>query len=329
MPQSSEGPFRSPDGEQVHTADTPPTNSASTSRSGPVPDPDPATPTDEFDDELPIATWKLVTAVAALIVVVAIIGLVVFVAFGDDEGGEAADAVQGAIVDGFDRTDDGRSLGATDTGQVWEVISGTWGIKDQQAALITPNPDGPRSVAVIDMGAPNGSIQVTGSAITNGWGLVFRYRSQYNYWYITGSRDTASYQVVKTSNTDGELKTETVRQINLANTKDGAVVQVVLRASTIEIYVDGKLRDQFLDDHNVNAPKVGMIAVGEAPVDARWDNFTATPDLTVAANPGFGGGTATTNGTGAAQATVNVPAPPASGSAPPDATTTAPAPGGD
>lgn len=343
MTERPDGPFRSPEPESPPPAAAPPATPAAEPPAAPVataPEAEPAEgDQDGLDDEdAPIEAWKLILAVGGLFVVITVIGLIAFVAFGDDEsdtgGGDSPDTNASSIVDGFDRDDSNTTLGTTDTGEKWEAVSGTWGIKDQQAALITPNDEGPRSIAVLDMKSPNGTIQVTGSTITNGWGLVFRYRSPFNYWYITGSRDTASYTIVKASNADGEITNETVEQINLANTKDGAVVKVELIGSAINVYVDGTLRATVNDEHNLNATKVGLLAAGEAPKDARWDDFTATPNMSVTQNTPAGGapaggsvpaGGAPAGGSvPASGATVAVPAPPADASVP----TTAAAEGG-
>lgn len=278
--------------------------------------------------------------------VITIIGLVAFVAFGSDDEGDGGGDTAGtdvdttqpaggaALSDRFDRADSSDGLGIADTGQQWETISGVWGIKDQQAALIEANPDGNRSLAVIDMGASSGTIQATGPKMTNGWGLVFRYRSPFNYWYISGSADYASYNVAKVTRAadSDEITTEVVRQINLANAKDGAVVKIVLRGEAIEIYLDGKLREQIFDRTLSADTRVGLLAVGEAPIDARWDDFTATPDLTVAipvpnagtgnsiAPAGTGSSIAPANGGTGGGTTIDIPAPTVAGDEPPPTT---------
>lgn len=273
------------------------------------------------DDDEPIEAWKLILGVVGVFVVITVIGLVAFAVFGGDDTdtagtGPAApsgtDAPAGSITDDFDRANADNGLGKTPTGQTWETVSGTWGIRDQQAALIEPNAEGNRSLTVLDLGAASGTIQATGSQMTNGWGLVFRYRSQFNYWYLVASSDYASYNLIKVTRPadSDEVTTTNVAQINLANARTSPSVKIVLRASLIEVWLDGKLRWQGSDNALANDTKVGLIAVGEAPIDARWDEFVATPDNSVAITPEPGPATTPTGNGDTPSASTAPTAPP-------------------
>lgn len=252
-------------------------------------------PTDEREpvdgeelEPLAVPLWKLVAGGLAVVVVVvvAVVGAIVLLGDEDDGGsgdgdGEAASA---SVVDGFDRADAPNELGGTESGQTWEAVSGVWGIEDDQAVLVEPSPEGVRSLAVVDVGASNGTVSATAGTMAKGWGIVFRYQGQFNYWYLTSVPEFATYNLSRVI--DGEV--QNLGSIGLASVDDGAVVQVRLDGATIEISVDGTPVKAITDTALLGATSAGLMASGVEAADATWESFEATPR-----GPAVGGGAVT------------------------------------
>jgi hypothetical protein len=89
-------------------------------------------------DEEPIETWKLIAGVAAAFAVVAVIAIAVLALGGD--GDESSDRLPGTseIVDGFDR-EDAAELGSTESGETWEQVKGTFGLRGGQRSGMGPH----------------------------------------------------------------------------------------------------------------------------------------------------------------------------------------------
>lgn len=237
-------------------------------------------PAVDEDDEavapLTLPTWKLLAGGAAVVLVVAIVIVVAIRVFddgGDGGGDEAGGDDAPAIVDTFDRADAPDELGATESGQPWESVQGTWGIRDEQAVLVEANPDGVRSVAVVDLGSSDGTVTVTAGTLTQGWGMVFRYQGPFNYWYLTASPEFATYNLNRV--VDGEV--QNLGAVGLAEVVDGTEVQVKLEGATIEVYVDGTLVKAITDTTLIGATQAGLLASGAQAADASWDAFEASP----------------------------------------------------
>lgn len=227
-------------------------------------------------EPLALPLWKLVAGgvVVVLVVLVAVVAAVVLI--GDDDGGGGGGdgpAARASIVDTFDRADAPNELGATDSGQPWTAESGVWGIRDGEAVLVEPNPDGLRSIAVVDTGSSNGTVSATAGTMTAGWGLVFRYQGPFNYWYITASPDFATYNLARV--VDGEV--QPLGGVGLAGVDDGSVVQVRLDGATIEISINGNPVKAITDTTLMGATKAGLVAAGQSAAQATWASFEAAP----------------------------------------------------
>lgn len=107
------------------------------------------------------------------------------------------------VYDNFDRANSPSSLGAADSGEAWQVISGAWGITGGKA--YETNTSGGDRVAVVDGKTGTGftvSVDVTwqtgGSA-----GLSFRVGDSSNRYYfiINGSGGLSLGKIVAGSNT--------------------------------------------------------------------------------------------------------------------------------
>lgn len=229
-------------------------------------------------EELP--TWQIVAAVGVALLVLVAGVVVAWSVFDDDDAGivvvgptvttEPVPTV--GVRDDFERPD-ATELGTSSSGDPWSEISGAWGIDAGTAQVLEPAATATRSLAIVDMGEPDGSVSATMSAAANGWGLVFRYRGKFNYWIVSAAPKFATYNVQKV--VDGELVT--VGSLGLAPVGDGAVVRVELRGNSIEVFVDDVLAGNFEDPHLAGATLVGLSAEGAAIQEGRWDAFEAVP----------------------------------------------------
>jgi hypothetical protein len=265
------------------------------------------------DEPPPLALplWKLVAGgVAVVVVVLLAVGAAVVLLGGDDEddgggGGDGA-AEEASIVDSFDRADAPNELGSTESGQPWTAESGVWGVQDERAVLVEPNPDGQRSIAVVDVGSANATITVTAGTMRPGWGIVFRYQGPFNYWFLTASPDFATYNLGRV--VDGQV--QPLGGVGLAEVADGSVLQVRLVGSTLEISVNGNTVKAVTDTTLMGATNAGLLAFGQGAADASWDSFEATPlpggagGVTSPQTVPPPGGSTTTVAGGAPQATV-------------------------
>jgi hypothetical protein len=175
-------------------------------------------------------------------------------------------------VDAFERAD-ADDLAAAPPAPVWTIAAGRWGVRDTAAAVIEPAGEEEPAIAVTDLGAADGTVSARASVVSNGWGLVFRYRGTFNYWVVTASPQFAALTVRKV--VDGEL--QTVASLDLVPVRDGMVLGIQQRGSEFDVLVDGEVLETFDDPHLVGATQVGMVAMGGAAPEARWDDFRAMP----------------------------------------------------
>jgi len=291
-------------------------------------DPPPAvaagTPGDEWDDADSILSWKLLIAIAVVLAFVGVGAMVVVngrksdpatvTGSGTDKGGTGGAGSQDAPAarDSFERPDSSSGLGKSVTGEDWEMVAGTWGISGNQAYVSALNDKGPRNIAVVDLGAGDGSVQAKAAKLTDGWGLVFRYRGPNAFWAITAVLPTKTFNVWKFENG----KAENVGNIGLVKYDEGATVKVEFVGPSITVFVNGTairtITDSYLQSQGQGA---GLYGDGKKVVDARWSEFVArkgltAPSVTVASK----GPTTTKPKAGAEGGTTSVnPSPPPAG----------------
>jgi hypothetical protein len=236
----------------------------------------------ETSDDGTRSSKKLVFGIFFLaLVVIGALGALGFVLIDGSDGDDTTTAsvasakqITATVADDFDRPDNAETLGRAATGQQWETPSGTWGIADQQARVVTPNPNElGRSWAVTELGSGNGSVAATAARMANGWGIVFRYRGPFNYWMFFASTDYGTYNLVKV--VDGEFESVTEGGIGLAPVKDGTRVGVEFQGATISILLNDRVVGVFRDPDLQNATKVGMVVSSGGAAAARWDDFSA------------------------------------------------------
>lgn len=255
----------------------------------------PARTDSAWDAEDSLLSWQLAAAIFAVLVLVAFGAYRMFSNKGDGgssagKGGETSGSGEADIRDNFAGTStDG--LGQTTTGQSWEVVSGTWGKADGHAYVAAPSTTGGgRSIALVDLKSNNGSVSARAVKLTDGWGLVFRYKGPYNYWMLVAAPKFGIYNLVKVQ--DG--KVVSAGNSGLAKQADGTVVRVEYSGPNISIYVDNQLVKTISDPVNQNATKVGLVAQAGAK-DARWGEFAAKR-LPGAPAPVSGAAPSTTSG---------------------------------
>jgi hypothetical protein len=249
--------------------------------------PDSRLPSDSLDDEParespvpdspgPTSRRRLYLASAAVVAVVVAAALVAPWALTTLRASGRDDS--GGVYDDFER-DATDGLGAI-AGQEWEDVSGAFEIIDGVAVLSNANDVGPRSIALLDVGATNGRIIATAGKVTPGWGIVFRYSGPFDYWYVQAAPDYAVLNVVRVMGGEAQV----IGPTSLAAVQSGTEVEILLHGADIEVRVDGDTVFVITNNHALGAHRAGLLALGE-PDGASWESFRAIPDET---DPGPG-----------------------------------------
>jgi hypothetical protein len=197
--------------------------------------------------------------VAALIVVIALVGLAVGTmdltrrhAAGSPDDYQWVPA-RAAVRDDFRRPNQ-VGLGTARTGQAWDQLSGAWSITGQHA---------------VGQGPGFAVVPVTASHLrTTGGGLAFRCPNTRNCWWISPSPSVPTWNVQRT------LDGRTVFAGNLGYVPAGPhdTLAVHLDGDRIEVSVDGLVRRVFLSPTLEGAKGVGL-AGGVGP--ETWRSFEA------------------------------------------------------
>ncbi|MEL7209173.1 MAG: hypothetical protein AAGK32_13230 [Actinomycetota bacterium] len=228
---------------------------------------------DEDQPSGPNAVW--VAGAVGVVVLACVLSFWVFFP-SDDDGEEATEPVEVdeptlVVADDFQRADSEDSLGETEDGAAWVAVNGTWGIDDGAAVITAANADGPRTFAVMWMSSGDGSVEATAGSLGDGWGLVFRYQSPFNYWYVNASTENGTYRIFRLVN--GSL--ESVSVASDLPMEDGTVVRVDHDGPTISLRVDDELALTFDDPALVEATGAGLVAFRAEPGSVSWDTFRA------------------------------------------------------
>lgn len=161
--------------------------------------------------------------------------------------------------DAFNRPDNASSLGSTDTGQVWTVHTGTWGIQSQRAYT----PVGTENYATIDAGLNNFSAQVQLAVRVNRSGLVFRFVDSANWIRFVLSSSTVFLQ--------RRVAGSTTSLSSFAVTPtDGDVLKVIVIGNQIRGYYNGELKATVTETSFAGSTLIGMESAGSS---CRLDNF--------------------------------------------------------
>lgn len=234
-------------------------------------------------------TWLIVAGIFA---VIAVIGVVTSVVTAPHKAKKVASVGNGPVpprgpntlvYDTFDRLDNAASLGRTATGQPWAVVGVPWAIQGGQASVAKAD-QSKRTVAVVDLGFSDGSVQVAMSKVVAGSGIVFRYRDASNYWAVTAAPRYGTWNLQKA--VDGTVTT--LGNVGLVGANDGTTIRVTFDRSHITIEVNGIEERSFNDADLVDETQVGMVGIADTSLAARWDNFVGSvlaPRAGVASTP--------------------------------------------
>jgi hypothetical protein len=214
---------------------------------------------------------RLLLVAAGVLVVGLVVGILIGIGV---QSGPAANHV-GEITqvlgtgDGFDRVDDPGGIGSQAGGPRWRTDGGQWRIVGGKAAA-TPGATG-RTFAVAPIDAGDGALQVRLDKVTDGAGLVFRYRDPLNYWSVVAAPHYATWSVTKTV----RGLTSPVVGTGLTSTKDGTTVAVRMKADTIDVVIGGRVRKTITDRTLAREGLGGMTVSGQGGDAARFDDFHA------------------------------------------------------
>lgn len=176
------------------------------------------------------------------------------------------------VVDTFARQASKVSLGTADSGQRWTAVAGTWGRGLGAAYMARPGSSG-IGLAVIDMGAPDGLVQATQVTSGDSAGLAFRYLDSSNYWWVESRPEIGTWVIERFV----AGKNVVIGDVGPARTDSGTTVSVLLRGSTIEVFIDGVRRRTVVDSDLVGATKVGLAGRAPGATQTRWATFIASP----------------------------------------------------
>lgn len=152
----------------------------------------------------------------------------------------------------------------------WRTIEGRWSV-DDGTLVLRDAPEAFPSMAVTDVGGPDGVISVAMPEIVDGTGMVFRLRDQSNYWSLVAVPGFATWNLSKVENNERQL----VANTGLSPIAAYTAIGVRLDGPLIQVTVDGRVRlevtDPFLDDETT----AGVTAEQTGVVQGRWDDFYA------------------------------------------------------
>ncbi len=165
------------------------------------------------------------------------------------------------------------AVGGAATGALaapWRAVRGDWARTDGGAAVATP---GDRlSVAVRPVGGVDGTIEVTGGDVVDGWSVVWRWQDpgSYGLAVVEPSEGTVSLVAVVSD------RTRLLAQAALPADVDLATVAVELSGPVAKVRVDGAVVVAGRDDRLTTGTDAGVAVVGDAS-GATFDRFRTRP----------------------------------------------------
>jgi len=173
------------------------------------------------------------------------------------------------ISDSFNRANSATSLSASDTGQAWTAVVGTWGINANQAYVAVDAGAG-TNLAVLDSGVANCSVQVTFSAAENGMGVAVRETDGNNYFLLLRATST-SLQFYRI-----QAGVATLLNSSTPTMANGDVFRVTMAANNFSIFRNGVLEFTTTDSFQTSATKHGLADSTGIAGTERWDDFSVT-----------------------------------------------------
>lgn len=163
------------------------------------------------------------------------------------------------ITDSFNRADSATTLGNTDTGQPWSILTPatTFGISSNKAYIITGNA---QRHAVVDAAVSDCTVTVTVSGDTD-TGMCFRATDTDNLWITNGA------------NLFKRVATNFTSMGTFAYTT-GDTISAVLSGTSIILKKNGSTLLSLTDSFNQTATKHGLRNFNS--LASRWDDFSIT-----------------------------------------------------
>ncbi|WP_283215120.1 DNRLRE domain-containing protein [Pseudofrankia sp. DC12] len=159
------------------------------------------------------------------------------------------------------------SLGATDTGETWQALAGTWGISNNSAYLVSAGIF--KSVAVVPAPA-DGTIQFSTPTTQSRLGVAFRVQDADNMWMLY---ENGTSLVLAKRSGGLESTVKTVTGVCCATTDTYGVRMV---GSTLQMLRNGVVVGTATDSAFSTATKAGLYA--QSTGTGRIDGLTITPE---------------------------------------------------
>ncbi len=177
------------------------------------------------------------------------------------------------LLDSFDRPDG--SLGAADTGQVWNVAKGTWEVQERAAISREAHDGGGMDMAVLEGAADDGAAQARIGELGSGvtwvqWGIVGRFEDADNFYLLKVDN---SVKPVRLYERRGGAYTLLWQSSQPA--VDGDTLRLEMRGDAARVYLnDALLTTQALPSGGPGGTKWGMASLYD--VDSTFEDFRFT-----------------------------------------------------
>lgn len=170
--------------------------------------------------------------------------------------GEAV--IQRAITDHYNRLDNASTAGSTETGQVYSVITSSWGIDTNRLKMTA----GTSGRIHVDAGYANAVFRARVIGVVSNQRLVFRAIDANNEWFFNS--DTLAKRVANTVTSMAVLAAPIV---------DGDTVMVICRGTKIRLFVNNVLKATVDDSDLSTATKFGFFSSSSATLGYFDDLF--------------------------------------------------------
>jgi len=175
------------------------------------------------------------------------------------------------VYDSFNRADNPNSLGIADTGQVWQALSGVWGILSGVA--YNTNILSGNNRVVLDAGLSDYIIQVK-TTISAGYArLLFRLSDDKNEWMLTRSPFNVAIDYELQKRVNGVT---TLMGTFSTTPQNGDILKVICKGDNIQAFINDINVINLNDDFNGSSTKCGFGFFKEPGIinDSTFDNFT-------------------------------------------------------
>jgi len=160
-------------------------------------------------------------------------------------------------------------------GVSWHAVKGDWNVAPN-STIVAKAGNLALSMLVTRASSPNATVQAKMPVVATGSGLVFRYKSPFDYWSIQAAREVASWRVIKVVGG----KSTVVGNTGLSPTEPDTVVGVSTRTDgLLGVSFNGKLKVTFSDKALADQKGAGMIASGVKSSSAVFSGFDVSGSL--------------------------------------------------